>query len=338
MGSNDGGNTMPNLSRRAAVALAPGLAALLGNRSARAQPRFPDRPISIVSPFAAGGTSDVIARAVARGIEPRLGQPVVVENVTGAGGTLGIANVARAQPDGYRLVMGGLGSVVFAAGIHGSRLPYDARTALAPVAAVASVPTVIIVAASSPVRDLRQLVELARAKPGELTYGSPGAGGSLHLSGELFQRLARVELQHVPYRGGAPMMQDVLGGQIPVAFSDTTLILPLLSTGRIRPIAVLAPNRAASLPDVPTAAEAGLPGLEVETWYGLLAPAGVPRPVLVALSGAVIGAARAPGFSELLRGVGADPLFEGPDEFAAMLARDFERWLPIIRDARIEPT
>lgn len=328
---------MSDLTRRQAAALLPALLALGRTGPALAQPPFPDRPLSIVSPFAAGGTSDLIARAVARGIEPRLGQPVVVENVTGAGGTLGAANVARARADGYRLLMGGLGSIVFTAGIYGSRLPYDPRHALVPVAAVASVPTLIVVSAASPVRDLRQLVEQARAKPGELTYGSPGAGGSLHLAGELFQRLAGVELQHAPYRGGAPMMQDLIGGQIPLAFSDTTLTLPLLATGRIRPIAVLAPRRAASLPDVPTAAEAGLPGLEVETWYGLLAPAGVPRDVLATLSGAVAEVARAPAFAELLKGFGADPMQAGPEAFGAMLARDFDRWLPIIRDARIEP-
>lgn len=325
---------MPYPGRRAALALGLGSAA---PRLAITQPRFPDRPITIVSPFAAGGTSDVMARALGRGIEPQLGQPVVVENITGAGGTLGVANVARARPDGHRLVMGGLGSIVFTAGVYGSRLPYDPRTALVGVAAVASVPTVIVVNADSPVRTLPQLIEMARARPGAVIYGSPGIGGSLHLAGELFQRLARVELTHVPYRGGAPLMQDLLGGQVPVAFADTTLTLPLLGTGRVRPIAVLAPARSPALPDVPTAAEAGLPGLEVATWYGLLAPAGTPAPVLRALASASLDAARAAAFGELLTRQGADPLFAGPEDFAAMLTRDFERWLPIIRDARIEP-
>ena len=322
---------MPDLTRRHAAALLPALLAM--SRSTLAQTPFPNRPLSIVSPFAPGGTSDLIARAV----EPKLGQPVVVENVTGAGGTLGAANVARARPDGYRLLMGGLGSIVFAAGIYGSRLPYDPRHALAPVVAVASVPTLIVVSAASPVQNLRQLIDRAAAKPGELTYGSPGAGGSLHLAGELFQRLAKVELQHVPYRGGAPMMQDLIGGQIPLAFSDTTLTIPLLATGRIRPIAVLAPHRAVSLPDVPTAAEAGLPGLEVETWYGLFAPAGVAQGVLARLSDTVVEAASAPGFVDVLKGIGADPMQAGPEAFTAMLARDFARWLPIIHDAGIEP-
>jgi tripartite-type tricarboxylate transporter receptor subunit TctC len=325
---------MPRLARRAALGLAP---ALLGIRAAAAQARFPDRPLTLVSPFAAGGTSDVMARTLGRGIEPRLGQPVVVENITGAGGTLGVGNVARARPDGHRLVMGGLGSIVFTAGVYGARLPYDARTALAPVAALASVPTVIVVGAASTVRDLGQLIALARARPGDLAYGSPGVGGSLHLAAEMFQRLADLRLQHVPYRGGAPLMQDLIGGQVPLAFADTTLTLPLLAGGRVRPIAVLAPARVPSLPEVPTAAEAGLPGLEVETWYGVLAPAGVPQPVVAVLAEAMLEAARRPVFAELLRSQGADPLFAGPDDFAAMLARDFARWLPIIRDARIEP-
>jgi tripartite-type tricarboxylate transporter receptor subunit TctC len=146
-----------------------------------------------------------------------------------------------------------------------------------------------------------------------------------------------VRLEHVPYRGGAPLMQDLAGGQVPVAFADTTLTLPLLSTGRVRPIAILAPTRSPSLPDVPTAAEAGLPGLDVETWYGLFAPAGVPQPIIATLATAVLEAARQPSFGELLKSQGADPVFAGPEAFATTLSRDFERWLPVIRDARIEP-
>jgi tripartite-type tricarboxylate transporter receptor subunit TctC len=324
---------MASPTRRAALGT---LAGLLAARHAQAQPRFPDRPVTLVSPFAAGGTSDVLARAIARGIEPRLGQPVVVENVTGAGGTLGVGNVARSRADGHRLVMGGLGSIVFTAGVYGARLPYDPRSLL-PVAAVASVPTLVAVAATSPIRSLRDLVEAARARPGDIAFGSPGVGGSLHLAGELFQRVAQVRLEHVPYRGGAPLMQDLAGGQVPVAFSDTTLTLPLLPTGRIRPIAVLAPRRSPSLPDVPTAAEAGLPGLEVETWYGVLAPGGVPPAAIATLAEAMLETARSPAFAELLRSQGADPVLAGPEAFATTLARDFERWLPIIRDARIEP-
>jgi tripartite-type tricarboxylate transporter receptor subunit TctC len=329
---------MLSLSRRDVVRLALSSPAFGLASQAQAQVAYPDRPISIVSPFAAGGTSDVIARAIGRGMQPRLKQPAVVENITGAGGTLGVANVGRAHPDGHRLVMGGLGSIVFTAGVYGTRLPYDARTALTPVAAVASVPTVIVVSAASPIQTLRQLIEAARSKPGDVIYGSPGVGGSLHLAGELFQRLAKVELQHVPYRGGAPLMQDVLGGQVPVAFADTTLTLPLLSSGRVRPIAVLSSRRAASLPDVPTAAEAGLPGLEVDTWYGLLAPSGVPQSVVTTLASAVLEAARETSFIELLRGQGAEALAVGPEDFATLLDRDFERWLPIIRDANIQPS
>ena len=324
---------MASPTRRATLGT---LAGLLAARHARAQPRFPDRPVTLVSPFAAGGTSDVLARAIARGIEPRLGQPVVVENVTGAGGTLGVGNVARSRPDGHRLVMGGLGSIVFTAGVYGTRLPYDPRSLL-PVAAVASVPTLIAVSAASPFRSLRDLVEAARARPGDIAFGSPGVGGSLHLAGELFQRVAQLRLEHVPYRGGAPLMQDLAGGQVPVAFSDATLTLPLLPTGRIRPIAVLAPRRSPSLPDVPTAAEAGLPGLEVETWYGVLAPGGVPPAAIATLAEAMLEAAGSPAFAELLRSQGAEPVLAGPEAFATTLARDFERWLPIIRDARIEP-
>jgi tripartite-type tricarboxylate transporter receptor subunit TctC len=325
---------MKAIGRRQALALA-GVASVPG--MARSQGSFPDRPLTIVSPYAAGGSNDVLARAIARGMEPQLRQPVVVENVTGAGGTIGVGNVARARPDGYRLLLGGFGSVVCTTGIYGARLPYDGRTAFKPLVAMATVPILIAVGQSSPIRTLQQYVEAARGRPGEVAYGSPGVGGSLHLAAEFFQRLTRTRLEHVPYRGGAALLQDLVAGRLASAFIDTVIAYPMLGSNNLRILAVLAPQRLETMPDIPTAEEAGVSGLEIETWQGVLAPAGVSQPVTAVLERAIMEAIRMPSFAEFLRSQAATPLFIGTEEFSRMMERDFERWLPIIRDAGVQP-
>jgi tripartite-type tricarboxylate transporter receptor subunit TctC len=294
--------------------------------------------VTIVSPFAAGGTSDVIARATARGIEPVLKQTVIVENISGAGGTIGIANIARIKGgDGRRLVVAGTGSLVLAAGLHGKGLTYDARNDIVPVALVAEAPTVLVVSKSLPVKTLAELIAYLKREPDKVNFGSAGVGGSFHLCGVLFQKLAGVKINHVPYRGGAPLMTDLVGGHIQMAFADPTLVAEHVASGNVRVLAVAGPKRAKSLPDAPTSAEAGLPGLELVTWYGVMAPKGTPKDSLDRLSAAVLNAARSADFQTLLSKQALEPVAKGPDEFGQVIDADFKRWIPIITELGVKP-
>ena len=321
----------PWMTRRLAAMVAALLAALANGGQAWGQTgAFPTKPVTLVSPFAAGGTSDAVARAIGRELEAELKQPVVVVNRTGAGGTLGIGSVATAAPDGYTLVLGGLGSVVFPSVIYKGRIKFDPAKDLVPVAAVGSAPTLIAVRANLPARSLADLVANAKREPNKLSYASAGVGGTLHVAGVLLEREAAIELNHIPYRGGAPAMTDVAGGSTDIALADLTLALPFLKGGKIRPLAVASGQRSPLLPDVPTTAEAGFPNVRMDTWYGIFAPAGTPAPVLERLQNAVVQVRKHAAFTSLLSSQGITPVTTSPAEFKAQLKADFDTWPPLL--------
>lgn len=317
------------LVRVARSSIVATLVATFANTHAQA-PTFPSRPVTLVSPFAAGGTSDTISRALARELEVDLKQPVVVVNRPGAGGTVGIASVLAAPADGHVLVLGGLGSVVFPAVIHRGRIKYDPARDLIPVGIVGSAPTLIVARSSLPVASLGELVTHAKANPGKLSFASAGVGGTLHVAGVLLEREAGISLNHVPYKGGAPAMTDVVAGNVDIALADLTLVQPFLHSGKLKPLAIASAQRSSSLPNVPTTTEAGFKGVSMDTWYGLFAPAGVPAAVLERLQVALEQARRSPALAQALQTQGITALSISQAEFRTALKRDFDAWVPLL--------
>ena len=313
-----------------AAALGVAMAALFLPSAAAGQ-AYPARPITLICPFAAGGTSDTVSRVIAKQMADRLGQPVVVVNRTGAGGTIGLSAAAKAPPDGYTIVMGGLGSVVFAAGIY-PKLNYEPQADLVPLAAVANVPSVIAARPTLEVSSLADLVALAKRNPESLKYGSAGLGGTFHIAGELFERETGARLVHVPYRGGAPAMTDLIAGQIDLMFGDVTLVRPYLESGKVRAIAVASETRSSFLPSVPTTKELGYPKVAMNTWYGLFAPAGTPAPILKRLREAVAAAMATPETSAALANQGLAQWQINPEEFARQVRLDFDKWVPLVKE------
>ncbi|UFN47675.1 tripartite tricarboxylate transporter substrate binding protein [Roseomonas sp. OT10] len=264
-----------------------------------------------------------------------LGQPMVVENRVGAGGTIGLAAAARSAPDGYTLGFGGVGSLVHSAGTLAGRVPFDVERDFVPIGLMGSTPIVVVASAASGIRDLNDLLARARQQPGAIAYGSAGTGGALHLAGEMLQRLAKVEMVHVPYRGGAPALTDLLSGQIPIAFLDTGTVMGQRTNPALRILAVASSERFPGLPDVPTTAEQGMPGLVVELWYGIVGPRGIPDAVATRLERASQQVADDAAFHRILETAGFRPYPGGRDRFAALIHSELETWLPIIQAANI---
>ena len=303
-------------------------------RPARAS-GFPDHPITLIAPFAAGGSSDVLARATAQGMGERLGQAIIVDNRAGAGGTLGLGQVARATANGYTLGFGGVGSLVYSAGMYAGRLSFDVRKDFTLIGLMGSTPAVIVAGRASGIKSLSDVVTMAKQSPGTITYGSPGIGSALHLAAEMFQRLAKVSLVHVPYRGAAPALTDVLGGHVSLGFIDAATIMGQRSNPDLQILAVAGKARMKQLPDVPTTAELGFPELDVQVWYGVVAPAGVPTDVAERLEHASQEVATSAVFQALLLESGYAPFPGGKTEFANLIAHELQVWLPIIKDANI---
>jgi tripartite-type tricarboxylate transporter receptor subunit TctC len=312
-------------------------AMLLGLSPIALAETYPNRTITLVAPFAAGGSSDLLARVTAQGMSQRLGQTVIVENRDGAGGTLGTGVVAHSSPDGYTLVLAGVGPLVFGVGIYGSHLPYDVHKDLAPIGLVGTTPTIIVAGRATTAKSLADLVAMAKAHPGTVTYGSAGVGGALHLAAELLQHMAGIKLVHVPYRGGAPALTDVLGGQVQFGFLDAGSILGQRSNPDLRIIAVAGKERMPLWPDAPTAVEQGYPGLVVPVWYGVLAPKKTPPEVIDILEKATQDTANDPAFQKLLIQSGFVPSPGDRNAFAALIDSELARWLPIMKDANITP-
>ncbi len=296
---------------------------------AAATETYPVKPVRLVVAFSPGGFVDLTARLVAAPLSAALGQQVVVENRAGAGGIVGTELVAHAAPDGYTLTVG-------SAGTHGvnqnlyPKLPYNVLRDFQPVARLADAPSILAVHPSLPVRSVKDLIALARSRPGQIMYASAGAGTSTHLAAALFEHLARVKFVHVPYKGGGPAMIAVVAGEVPVTFGTAASVSPHTRSGRLRGLAVTGGQRSALLPDLPTIAESGLPGYEMLNWLGMFAPAGTPRAVVEKLSSELVRIVRMPEVSGALQASGAEPSPLGPDEFAAFVKSEVEKWAKVV--------
>jgi tripartite-type tricarboxylate transporter receptor subunit TctC len=310
------------------------LAALLMAPKAGMAQTYPNKPVRLIIPFAPGGVADVIARPIADRLSRTLGQPVVVESRAGATGTLGAAYVAQSAPDGYTLLLGTTNEIAMSPTLY-QALPYDPRTAFAPITSVAVFPNVLVVGKDTPFRTLADLIAAARDKPGTLTFASSGVGSTNHLSAELFKREAKVNILHVPYKGGGPALIDVSGGHVTAMFATLPSAVSLIQSGVIRALAVTGSHRSDILPDVPTVIEAGLPGVVVTTWNGVLAPAGTPPELLVRLHKALADAVAEPSLKATFAAVGAETELITPQEFEARIRADFDRWSLVIKQADI---
>jgi len=299
---------------------------------------YPSRPITIVVPLAAGGPLDTLSRILAEPMRVSLGQPVIVENVTGAAGTVGTGRVARAAPDGYTIAMGFLGTHVLNGAIY--PLPYDVVKDFDPIALISSNPHVIVVKAGLPAKNLGEFIAWLKLNPDKASAGTAGAGTSTHLGGLLLQQSAGVRFQLVPYRGAAPALQDVMAGQIDLMVDVASNSLPYLQAGKIKAYAVTASVRLASAPDIPTVDEAGLPGFHMSTWYGFFGPKGIPGDILARLNAATVDALADPVVRRRLADLGLDiPLRDRqtPEALAMLQRAEIEKWWPIIKAANIKP-
>ena len=319
-----------DLRRRGLIGL--GLAAALP-RLAVAQ-GFPARPLRLVVAFTPGGPSDVIARIIGSQMGQQFGQSVVVDNRPGAGGNVAGELVAKAPADGYTLLMAN-NSILAANSFLYRSMPFDPLRDFAPIALVGSQPNVLVVNPALPVRSLAELTALAKAKPGELNYASSGSGTAAHLAGELYRLRAEVDIVHVAYRGAAPALTDLVDGRVQMMFATSASAMTMIQGGALRALAVTTPARSASLPDLPTVAEAGLPGFDATTWHGLTAPAGTPQEVVGTLATALATTLRDPGVRERLTSLGVDILPSNPESFAAYIRTEHAAWGEVIRRAGI---
>lgn len=304
---------------------------------ATAQTPYPTKTVRLVVPFAPGGSSEIIARSLAAKLTQTLGHTVYVENKPGGAGNIAMEEVKRAAPDGHTLILGHVGTLAVNPAMFGAKLPYDPVKDFAPVSLLASVPNVIAVNPQLPVKSLGDLVRLAKEKPGQLNYGSAGNGSAGHLAMEYFKLVAKVDIQHVPYRGTGPMLSDLLAGQTQMTFNGVPPILAQIRSGRLRAIAVGSPKRVASLPEVPTIAESGYPGFETSQWYGLLAPAGTPKVVIDKLHAEISKALKNPETTHKITDDGGSVVDSTPEQFAALIGKEIERWGQVVRAAGVKP-
>jgi tripartite-type tricarboxylate transporter receptor subunit TctC len=308
------------------LSLAAGLAA--------AQADYPSHPVRIIVPSPPSGGTDIVARVLAQHFTQAFRQQFFVENKPGAGNVIGIEAAARAAPDGYTLLVTAstlaLNSVLY------KRVPYDPLRDFAPITLAATAPNILVVNPKLPIHSVADLIAAAKAEPGKLTYGTPGIGTSPHLCMELFASMAGIDLQHIPYKGTAAAVTDIIGGQIDAAFATALTAKPLVDSGRLRALAVSGPRRVAALPKVPPVAEAGVPGYEAMQWYGLLAPAGVSAAIVQKLNAEALVALRSPEMKERLAADGAEPLGTTPAEFGAYIRRELEKWSRVRDAAHIE--
>ncbi|EFF74937.1 Bug family tripartite tricarboxylate transporter substrate binding protein [Achromobacter piechaudii] len=322
------------MKRRTWITLAAATLAVSFTGAAIAQANYPDRPVRLIVPFPPGGTSDVVGRIFAEALGKQLGQPVVVENRGGAGGTVGTRAVASAAPDGYTLLLGtsstnGTNSAVY------QNLPYDAVKDFTPVTQIIRVPGVIVVNKDFPAKDYKQFYALVKAAPGKYSYASSGNGGATHMAMEYYKSLSGLDMMHVPYRGTGPALNDVIAGQVPILWDTAASSMAHIQSGNLRAIVVAAKARLPQLPDVPTFAEVGLPDYDAEMWNGLLAPAGLPKDVLAKLNDASRKALADPDVQAKYAGVGAYVVADKPDAFRAMIQADVSKWKKVADFAHI---
>jgi len=317
--------------RRAALSLAVTLA-ILAPHAAAAADLYPARPIRFVVAFPPGGGTDIIARSIAHKLAERLAQQVVVDNRPGAGGNIGTDIVAKSAPDGYTVLMGSAGPLAINASLFAS-MPFDPVRDLAPVTLAASTPNVLVVHPSLRAATVKELIALAKARPGEINFASSGHGTPAHLAGELFNSMAGVKMVHVPYKGAAPALADLLGGQVQLMFSTMPPALPHVKDGKLRALAVTSLKRSRATPDLPTVDEAALPGFEANTWHGVVVPSGTPAAIVARLNREIVAILHLPDVVERLSAQGAEPVGSTPEEFAAYIRSETLKWAKVVRDS-----
>ena len=320
---------IPCFAAIGAALLAAGLAA--GN--ALAADKYPTKPIRFIVPFPPGGGTDIVARVIAQRMTEALGEQVVVDNRGGAGGTIGAEIAARAAPDGYTLIMVS-GSYAVNPTVY--KLSYDPVDGVTPVAQIATGPFVVVVHPSVPVKNIKELLALAKAKPGGLNFASTGTGGITHLTTELFKLMAHVNLTHIPYKGTGPAIIDLLGGQVQVLFGASAALVPHVRTGKLRALAVTGPERMGALPDLPTVNESGVPGYEVSLWYGVLGPKGLPKDIVTRWNSEIKRIVQTQEMKNRFASEGLTPAPGTPGDFAKVLKRDIEKWMKVVKDANVK--
>jgi tripartite-type tricarboxylate transporter receptor subunit TctC len=315
-------------------------ASSLSGLSAWAQtPAYPTKPIRLVVPFTPGGSTDILARTIGQKLTEAWGQPVVIDNVPGAGGSIGADKVAKAPADGYTLLMGHIGTLAITPSIY-PQLPYDPIKSFAPVAWVARVPNVLAIHPSLPVKSVRELVAYAKTHPGRLNFGSGGNGSAAHVAMEYLKLRSQTFMVHVPYRGAAPAVADTVAGQTQLIFTGAPALMPMIKSGRLRALAVSSPKRIGILPDVPTVAESGLPELadfEADQWYGIVAPAGTPAAVVHKLNAQINASLRSVEIMQRLNAEGAEPTPNSPEVFGKLIISEITRWKPVVQRAQLKP-
>lgn len=303
--------------------------------AAQAADKWPTKPLRLIIPFAAGGNTDVVARLIAPHIEKAVGQTVVVENRPGAAGNIAAEFVAKADADGYTFLMGTVGTQAINYSIY-KDIRFKAAD-FAPVTLVASVPNVLVVTPSMPVKSVKELIEYGRKNPGKLSFASSGAGSSIHLSGEMFKSREKIDMVHVPYKGSALAVTDLIGGQVNLMFDNLPTSLPHIQTGKLRALAVTSAQRSTNLPDVPTMAEAGVPNFEAGSWFGVLAPRKTSPEIIARIDDAIQKAMAQPEMQKRVIELGAVPMVKGPKDFDAFIGTEIEKWKAVVKDADIEP-
>ena len=309
-----------------AIALAPLLA--------QAQSTWPSRPVRLISPFAPGGGADITSRAVAQRLSISLGQQVLVENRGGAGGMIGVDIAAKSPADGYTVVMGTIGPIAINPSLY-KKMTYDPMRDLIPVSQAANALNVLVVHPSLPAKNVKEMIAIAKARPGQMNYGSSGPGATDHLAGELFNVLAGVKMVHVPYKGGAPAMLDLVSGNVQVVFSTVSTAIAAMDSKRVRPLAMTGNQRFELMPELPTVAEAGLKGFEVNNWYGIFLPAGTPKDIVTRLNADVVKVLAAPDVKKRLLEAGIVATSSSPEGFMAYVKAETAKWAKVIKDANI---
>jgi len=321
------------MKRRQALAMLLASIAIPGRVRAQA---WPARPVRLIVPFPPGGSTDILGRSIAQKLQESLGQPFVVENKGGAGGSIGATEAARAAPDGYTLLMGHIGTLAVNPSLYPD-LAYDPMRSFAPVTLIARVPNVLVVNPAVPAHDVRQLIALAKAKPGALRYASGGNGSAAHLAMEYFKLRTQTDIGHIPYRGTAPAVVDVIAGQVEMMMTGVPAVMEQVKAGKLRALAVSSRVPVASMPGVPTIATSGVPDFEAIQWYGIVAPARTP-PAVIALLNAEIGRAlQTPALKNRLDAEGAEAAPTTPDAFGALIADEIARWKPVVEQSRMRP-
>jgi tripartite-type tricarboxylate transporter receptor subunit TctC len=322
--------------RRACASIVSALFVLLGATLASGvvAQAWPTKPVRMIIPFPPGGTTDILARVAAQKLSEALGQQVVPDNRAGAAGNIGTELVAKAPPDGYTLVTAPGSTLTIHPSLY-AKLGFDPLRDFAPITILAAVPNVLVVHPSLPARNVKDLIAIAKAKPGQLNYASTGAGQSTHLSMELFKSMAGVKITHVPYKGSAPAVTDLLGGHVSLMFDNMPSALPHVKAGKLRALAVSSLKRSPTAPEIPTVAESGLPGFEVSVWFAVLAPAATPKPILERLNQLLVKALQAPDVRERLGSQGAEPVGNTPEQFTQVMKRDLAKWAKVVKDADI---